>query len=128
MEKETRDKIKDLVDPNLLNAQTMFVLINAIYFKAKWKHPFKKSKTGNTESKGEEMQPKEVQMMDLTETLELADLDLGGQMLRLPYLGERIVMDILLPNPSMFGRAWPPKHEERKRSVYKWHHLCWVVC
>ena len=131
VEKKTKDKIKDLVDPNVLNAQTVFVLINAIYFKAKWKHQFEKSKARSklfyTESKSEEMQSKEVQMMDLTETLELFDLDLGGRMLRLPYEGDMIVLDILLPNPSMFGRAWPPKHAERKRSVYKWHHL-WVVC
>ena len=45
------------------------------------------------------MQSKKVQMMDLTETFEFADLpSLQSTMLRLPYEGERIVLDILLPN------------------------------
>ena len=52
------------------------------------------------------MQSKKVQMMDLTETFEFADLSsLQSTMLRLPYEGEPIVLDILLPNPKT--KTWP---------------------
>ena len=57
---------------------SVFVLTNAIYFKAKWKYEFKKSNTRSkmfhTDNKIQGMQSKKVQMMDLTETLEFADL------------------------------------------------------
>ena len=107
VEKKTRNKIKDLINPLSLDPDSRFVLINAIYFKATWKYQFVKSKTRskmfNTEvkifDKRQGMQSKKVQMMDLTETFEFADLpSLQSTMLRLPYEGERIVLDILLPN------------------------------
>ena len=112
VEKKTRDKIKDLIKPDMLDAQTVFVLINAIYFKAKWKYQFKKSKTRRklfyTKSKSKKgLQPKKVQMMDLTETFEFADLSsLQSTMLRLPYEGERIVLDILLPKTKTNTKTW----------------------
>ena len=105
VEKKTRNKIKDLIDPSLLDRYTRFVLINAIYFKATWKYQFEKKKTMRKkffpESPRQRLEPKKVQMMDLTEKLEFADLlSLQSTMLRLPYKGDRIVFDILLPNPS----------------------------
>ena len=50
------------------------------------------------ESETQGLKPKQVQMMELTETLEFADLPaFQSTMLRLPYEGDRIVFDILLP-------------------------------
>ena len=131
VEKKTRDKIKNLIKPTMLNQGTVFVLINAIYFKAKWKYPFKKSSTRSklfyTESKSQGIQPKKVQMMDLTGTLEFADLSsLQSTMLRLPYQGDRIVLDILLPKPNTSKKtwsskpsigSWPRKNAKRTRYV-----------
>ena len=104
--KKTRNKIKDLIDPSNLDAYTVFVLINAIYFKATWKYQFVKRKTGRKtffpESESQGLEPKPAQMMDLTETLEFADLPaFQSTMLRLPYEGDRIVFDILLPNQKI---------------------------
>ena len=51
------------------------------------------------ESQSQGLEPKKVQMMDLTEKLEYAYLaSLQSTMLRLPYEGDRIAFDILLPN------------------------------
>ena len=102
VEKKTKNKIKDLIDPSSLDPYSRFVLINAIYFKATWKYKFVKSKTRRTmffpESQSQGLEPKKVQMMDLTEKLEFADLpSLKSTMVRLPYEGDRIVFDILLP-------------------------------
>ena len=101
MAKETKDKIKDLIQPESLNELTVLVLVNAIYFKADWKHQFDKTKTEEKDFYLEGSTPQKVPMMELSsdESFELADLpSLKSKMLRLPYKGERIVLDILLPN------------------------------
>ena len=101
MAKETKDKIKDLIQPESLTADTVLVLVNAIYFKADWKYQFDKTKTEEKDFYLEGSTPQKVPMMELTsdESFELADLpSLKSKMLRLPYKGDRIVLDILLPN------------------------------
>jgi len=45
VEKETRDKIKDLLKPGILTADTRLVLTNAIYFKGNWAEQFKADQT-----------------------------------------------------------------------------------
>ena len=82
----------------LFHDLTYLVLINAIYFKADWKHPFDKTKTkkktfyranGRTHAL----------MMYLKRKLDYAEIpSLNSTMIRLPYKGDRIVMDVLLPN------------------------------
>src|SRR5262245_12540442 len=49
VEKQTQDKIKDLLKPGILNNLTRLVLTNAIYFKAAWSEPFdaKNTKPGD---------------------------------------------------------------------------------
>jgi len=37
---QTQDKIKDLIPEGVLNSDTRMTLVNAIYFKADWLHPF----------------------------------------------------------------------------------------
>jgi serpin B len=45
VEKETNDKIKDLIKPGILSADSRLVLANAIYFKAAWLRPFDVKRT-----------------------------------------------------------------------------------
>ena len=110
---ETGDKIKDLIKADNLDQDTKLVLVNAIYFKADWKQKFDKTLTKEKDFylKGEN--PKKVPMMHLTDTynpksksktFEAAAIPaLKSKMLRLPYKGDRIVMDILLPNAKENG-------------------------
>jgi len=41
VEKETKDKIKDLIKEGVLSSNTRLVLTNAIYFKGDWHSQFK---------------------------------------------------------------------------------------
>ena len=45
VESKTKDKIKELIKPGLLDSMTRLVLTNAIYFKGKWASPFKPERT-----------------------------------------------------------------------------------
>ena len=95
----TRGKIEDLIEPGLISASTKMILVNAIYFKADWQVKFDKLLTKDdyfyTEGGGKVRVP----TMHLKSNFEVADLtDLDSRVLRLPYKGGRIVMDILLPN------------------------------
>jgi serpin B len=45
VEDQTKDRIKDLLPEGSLNEQTSLVLVNALYFKAAWRHKFSKKLT-----------------------------------------------------------------------------------
>jgi serine protease inhibitor len=45
VQKQTRDRIKDLIPPRALNKRTRLVVANAIYFKGRWTEPFQEDQT-----------------------------------------------------------------------------------
>ena len=96
VEKQTKDKIKELIKPGVLDAVTELVLTNAIYFKGKWSLPFKEDATKDepfTLAEGEKI---DVPMMHQTEKFKYMEDDVF-QMLELPYTGDRLAMTVLLP-------------------------------
>jgi serpin B len=95
VEKETRDRIKDLLPAGSLANDTRLVLTNAIYFKAKWQDPFPEAGTAKKDFKTGGKTVK-VDMMRTTEFLRYAQVD-GVQMLELPYEGRELSMLVLLP-------------------------------
>ena len=70
--------------------------MNAVYFKASWVHKFDGSEKKKFHVS--DRHDVEVDMMYLTQPLSIAILPGAGTMLELPYKGDRIVMQILLPD------------------------------
>lgn len=96
VEKQTNDKIKDLISPGVLDAMTRLVLTNAIYFKGNWATQFKEDRTREepfTLLDGSKVQ---VPMMNQKEQFGYMETD-GLQGLEMPYVGEELSMVILLP-------------------------------
>ena len=96
VEKETRDRIKDLIPPGLLQPLTRLVLVNAIYFKGTWAIPFKKDATADGDFFVAAGQKVQAPLMNQTGHFGYYD---GGQWkaLEMPYKGNELAMVILLP-------------------------------
>lgn len=96
VEKQTKDKIKDLVPPGTLDSATRLVLTNAIYFKGNWAKPFKKDSTRNEDFRITAEQKVPVSMMHQTGDFKYLE-EKEFQALETPYAGDRLAMVILLP-------------------------------
>lgn len=99
VEKQTKEKIKDLIPPGVLDSMTRLVLTNAIYFKGNWARQFKKDQTKDapfTLADGSEIQ---TSMMNQTGEFGYMEND-TFQGLELPYVKDELSMIILLPKDS----------------------------
>jgi serpin B len=96
VENKTKDKIKELIKPGMLDTTTRLVLTNAIYFKGKWAVQFKPELTRDapfTLPGGEKVT---VPMMNQTGNFGYMETD-TIQILEMPYVGNGLSMVILLP-------------------------------
>ncbi|MGE5608443.1 MAG: serpin family protein [Bacillota bacterium] len=93
---QTRDRIKDLIPPNILTPATRLVLTNAIYFKSSWAQCFDKSDTQDEPFHLSPDQSIKVPMMYQKERLSYLETD-QLQAVELPYVGRRLSMLLLLP-------------------------------
>ncbi len=96
VEKETNQKITELIKPGILDTLTRLVLTNAIYFKGDWASQFDNRLTKDapfTLSSGKTV---ETPMMYQKGKFWHGEAD-GLQVLELPYVGDDLSMIILLP-------------------------------
>jgi len=96
VEKETKDKIKNLIQKGVLDKLTRLVLTNAIYFKGNWARQFEEDKTKEapfTLIGGEKVN---VPMMNQTAEFNYMETE-DFQGLELPYVDDELSMIILLP-------------------------------
>jgi serpin B len=100
VEKQTNNKIKDLIAKGVLNSMTRLVLTNAIYFKGNWASQFDEAKTRPepfTLAGGEKLQ---VPMMNQTAEFKYTEQE-DFQGLQLGYVEDELSMIILLPGENL---------------------------
>ena len=99
VEKETKDKIKNLIQRGVLTPLTRLVLTNAIYFKGNWARQFEEENTREapfTLINGEKV---DVPMMNQTAEFNYMEAE-DFQGLELPYVDDELSMIILLPKET----------------------------
>jgi serine protease inhibitor len=96
VEKQTHDKIKDLIRQGMLTSDSRLVLTNAIYFKGTWAAPFEKSATRNESFHLSGAKEVPAPMMHRTGTYGYVEQD-SFQALKLTYGGKELSMVVLLP-------------------------------
>ncbi len=99
VEKQTNDKIKDLISPGVLDAMTRLVLTNAIYFKGNWASQFKEDRTREAPFTLLDGSKAQVLMMNQKEQFGYMEAE-GLQGLEMPYVGDELSMVILLPKET----------------------------
>jgi serpin B len=99
VEKETRDKIKELIKPGMLSSATRLVLTNAIYFKGNWASKFEEKNTKDEKFGVGLDESVTTPMMHRTGEFGYMVTD-AFQALELPYVGEDLSMVVLLPRET----------------------------
>jgi serpin B len=99
--KQTEGRIKNLIQPGVINELTRLVLTNAIYFNAAWEYPFNDKATADGSfyllGGGQVTVP----MMRQSESFGYSSGE-GYQAIELPYDGDELSMVILLPDSGNF--------------------------
>jgi len=96
VEKQTNDKIKNLIPMGVLDGLTRMVLVNAIYFKGDWASQFKESDTRERDFYVSAEKKVKAKMMYQQGKFRLTE-DADAQALEMPYKGDRLSMLVLLP-------------------------------
>ncbi len=96
VEKQTEDKIKDLLAEGTIDASTRLVLVNAIYFLGSWQKPFPVDATGDRPFHRAAGGDVEVPFMEVEGPFGYAVKD-RVQILSLPYKGGDLDMVLVLP-------------------------------
>jgi serpin B len=97
IEKQTEDKIKDLLQPGVVTEDTRLVLTNAIYFKASWESQFEKAQSLEEDFHVSAAQAVRATLMHREGRYSYFN---GGtfQALEIPYQVEELSMIVFLPN------------------------------
>nr|CAR85748.1 serpin 8 [Branchiostoma lanceolatum] len=98
VEEKTRQKIQDLISEDMLSELTRLVLINAIYFKAKWNDEFDPFDTQDRPFFKTEEDSVDVPMMHREGHFNLViDPEVGCSVLELPYKEKDLSMLVIVP-------------------------------
>jgi len=96
VENQTEEKIRDLIDPGVLNPMTRMVLVNAIYFNGKWEYPFSEKKTREDFFHPTPQKKEKAPFMNQSVRLPYAENKLF-KAVEIPYAKGSMSMLILLP-------------------------------
>ncbi len=97
VEGKTEKRIKDLIPPRGVDADTRLVLVNTIYFLGDWSEPFEKDSTRPMAFQTSASKKLDVPTMNRTGSYKIASKD-GVTALELPYKGGDMSMMIIVPD------------------------------
>ncbi len=100
---ETNDKINNLIPAGAITPQTRLVLTNAIYFDAAWQNPFSADKTQSGTFNLLDGSTVSVPMMNNEGSYGYTKGS-GYQAVELPYSGDQVAMDIIMPDAGNFTK------------------------
>ncbi|KAA0708624.1 Leukocyte elastase inhibitor A [Triplophysa tibetana] len=104
VEEQTKNKIKDLLQPGMVTGMTRLAVVNAIYFKGNWMHTFDPQQTKEMPFKISKNQSKPVEMMYQENKIPFRNIpEEKLQVLELPYVQNELSMLILLPEETQEG-------------------------
>jgi len=99
VEEKTKNKIKNLIQPDVLDALTRLILVNAIYFKGNWASQFEENQTKNAPFRL--LSGKTIQVPTMSQKQEFGYAeDQSLQILELPYIGNDLSMLVMLPKQA----------------------------
>ncbi|OBS80032.1 hypothetical protein A6R68_21766 [Neotoma lepida] len=100
--KQTEGKIPELLSGGSVNSATRLVLVNALYFKGRWRQPFHKERTIEMPFKINQREKRPVQMMCQEDTFNLTYVnEVQAQVLVMPYEGMELSLVVLLPDDGV---------------------------
>jgi serpin B len=96
VERETKRRIRNLINPRSLNARTVLVVTNAVHFLGDWTVPFEARHTRPLPFYLDGATSRDVPMMSDSRSVRYAEPG-DVQIIDLPYKGERLSMSVILP-------------------------------
>lgn len=100
VEKQTEERIKNLIPPGAITSDTRLVLTNAVYFKADWLYKFDKKKTREENFYVTNATKEKVPFMNFEGAFHYTATK-TYQAIRLPYKGEKHSMIVVLPQKNI---------------------------
>lgn len=102
VEGKTNNKIHDLITPQMLGPDTRIVLVNAIYFKGDWWHPFNEDNTRQGTFFMSKSVTAPATFMNVIESFNYAALNyLDATALEMSYVNSSISFVVILPNQQI---------------------------
>ncbi|TDG97078.1 hypothetical protein EPR50_G00222370 [Perca flavescens] len=99
VQKQTQDKIKDLLAKGDVDSLSRLVLVNAMYFKSDWNRQFQQYATQDAQFRLNKNDTKPVKMMHQKKWFPFSDNPkVNCKILEMPYKGKELSMLIFLPN------------------------------
>lgn len=116
---QTEDRIQDILRPSDINWETLFILVNAIYFKAQWELEFDEKLTyKGIFNKLDGQTVSTPLMVSGTDNYGYLRGE-GYEAVELPYDGERLSMVIVLPDNGSFKEVENLMNETFAASVFE---------
>ncbi|HPI29762.1 MAG TPA: serpin family protein [Bacteroidales bacterium] len=105
VETETKEKIKDLIQPGLIDYLTRMVLVNAIYFKADWETAFDGTLTKKMPFFQDETKQELCDFMFAERDFKFYEQEDGLKAIEVPYSKGKMSMLVILPKDinGIFG-------------------------